>query len=110
MTNSPLHGRPRMRSVAEMDVRNLGLFFAVAECPTFSEAARRLGVTQASMSNQVTELEKRLGFKLFIPHRTSMRLTVAGMILFRGGKQLLATLDEIIDQAHAADAAQASKL
>lgn len=93
-----------------MDVRHLDIFVTVAECPTFTEAARRLGVTQATVSYQVAELEKRLGMKLFIRDRASVRLTRAGVILHQGGRRILSSLGELIEQARAADSGQAGSL
>jgi len=93
-----------------MDIRHLDIFVVIAESRTFTEAAKRLGITQASVSYQVAELEKRLGMRLFIRDRASIRLTQAGSILYEGGKKILASLGEVIDQAHAADSGRQGHL
>ncbi|MBP1626679.1 MAG: transcriptional regulator AlsR family [Holophagaceae bacterium] len=86
-----------------MDIRHLDIFVTIAECRTFTEAAKRLSITQASVSYQVSEMEKRLGMRLFIRDRASVRLTPAGSILYEGGKKILASMGELIEEARSAD-------
>ncbi len=61
-----------------MDVNQLKYFIAVAQTLNFSEAARRNGVTQPSISHYIGELEKQLGAQLFIRSRRSVAITDAG--------------------------------
>ena len=56
----------------DLDARPLRYFIAVAEEKSFSRAAAKLNVAQPSLSAQVRELERRLGFALF--SRTSRRV------------------------------------
>ena len=49
-----------------MDLNLLGLFVAVAETGSFSEAARRLGLPKSSVSRGVASLEASVG-----THRTA---------------------------------------
>ncbi|WP_005034421.1 LysR family transcriptional regulator [Holophaga foetida] len=86
-----------------MDIRHLDIFVTIAECRTFTEAAKRLSITQASVSYQVAEMEKRLSMRLFIRDRASVRLTSAGVILYEGGKKILATMGDLIEEARSAD-------
>ncbi|HRI82599.1 MAG TPA: LysR family transcriptional regulator, partial [Opitutaceae bacterium] len=53
---------------------------AVAEAQNFTRAAERLSVTQPALSQQIINLEKELGRKLF--HRLGRKavLTEAGMV------------------------------
>lgn len=64
-------------------------FVAVADAGGFSAAARRVGATKASLSEQVARLEARLGSRLF--HRTTRRLalTEAGRVFLERGKRML---------------------
>ncbi|XBB67840.1 LysR family transcriptional regulator [Nocardioides sp. WV_118_6] len=64
-----------------MELRHLHHFVAVAEARSFTEAARRLGVVQSSVSLGVQALERELEVELF--ERTSRRvaLTPAGAAL-----------------------------
>jgi DNA-binding transcriptional LysR family regulator len=56
----------------DLEARPLRYFIAVAEEKSFSRAAAKLNVSQPSLSAQVRELERRLGFDLFV--RTSRRV------------------------------------
>lgn len=55
-----------------MTNRNLEIFVAVAECENMSEAARKLYITQSSVSQVVSEIEKKYGISDHIS-RTGQR-------------------------------------
>lgn len=57
-------------------------FISVVESGSFSESARRLGVSQSSVSRQINTLESQLGVRLL--HRTTRRLslTEAGQLYY----------------------------
>jgi len=63
-TNDPLGG--------------VAVFLAVAEHLSFSAAAEVLGISRATVSSQVQELEKRLGVRLLQRSTRSVTLTEAG--------------------------------
>lgn len=73
--------RPR-RSVIH-DLAALRIFVAVCETGGFTAAARRQGVTPATVSKQIRDLEDRLGTRLV--NRTTRRTTVtdAGQIFYQ---------------------------
>jgi DNA-binding transcriptional LysR family regulator len=77
---------------------NLDSFVRTAETGSFSEAARRLGLTPAAVSRNVAVLEKHLGVRLF--HRTTRRLT-----LTEAGEQLRADVGSRLDELQSALAA-----
>jgi DNA-binding transcriptional LysR family regulator len=52
----------------DFTIRQLIYAEAAAEFGSFTDAARRLGVTQASISTAITELEQRVGAKLYDRH------------------------------------------
>lgn len=76
-------------------LRCIEVFAEVARDGSFSGAARRLGISKASVTKHVAWLEKTLGARLL--HRTTKQvgLTEAGMSALRSGKQLLERYEEI---------------
>ena len=86
-----------------MDTRQLAAFCAVVERQSFSQAARRLGVTQPAVSLQVRSLEKRLGRKLLDRSGRRVEPTEAGLVLYRGAQRLLALEEQIVEQVAAGD-------
>src|SRR5215468_4484115 len=57
---------------------NLESFVRSAELGSFSEAARRLGLTPAAVSRNVARLEANLGLRLFQRSTRHLGLTEAG--------------------------------
>ncbi len=78
-----------------MDINQLKYFISVAQTLNFSEAARRNGLTQPSISHHINELEKQLGCKLFIRDKRSVTLTDPG-------KAFLPSAIEIVEISHKA--------
>jgi DNA-binding transcriptional LysR family regulator len=64
-----------------MDPRRVLTFRAVAHERSFSRAARRLALSQPSVSNQVAALEREVGVTLFERRPGGLRLTPEGEIL-----------------------------
>ncbi len=79
-------------------LENLQAFIEVAQCGTFSAAARAQGVAVSSVSRQVDALEKSLGVALF--QRSSRRL-----LLTDAGEQFLPRAIAIISELQDARAA-----
>lgn len=69
-------------------------FVAVAETESFTRAAKRLGVSTAQVSRQVSALEARLASKLF--YRTTRRVSVTetGQVFYRHCRQVLDALED----------------
>ncbi|UIJ70606.1 LysR family transcriptional regulator [Aurantimonas sp. HBX-1] len=74
---------------------NLESFVRSAEAGSFSEAARRLSLTPAAVSRNVSILERNLGIRLF--HRTTRRLT-----LTESGARFLSAVSGGLDVVQAA--------
>src|SRR5580698_2026154 len=68
---------------------NLESFVRAAAGGSFSEAARRLGLTPAAVSRNVAMLERNLGVRLF--HRSTRKLTLTDS----GERFLLAIKDDL---------------
>lgn len=59
-----------------MELRQLKYFITVAQTLSFSEAARKLFITQGTLSQQIQQLEYEMGAPLF--HRTSRKVALTG--------------------------------
>lgn len=64
-----------------LNPRELQVFLAAAETENFSEAARRLNVSQPAISMQIRSLEEKLGTPLFVRSGRQVTLTEAGRAL-----------------------------
>lgn len=61
-----------------MELRHLKYFVMVAKTLNFSDASRRLFITQGTLSQQIQQLENEIGAQLFDRTRHSVILTEAG--------------------------------
>lgn len=72
----------------------LRTFWAVANGPSLTRAAKQLGLTQPSLSQQIAKLEHEAGGRLFDRANNQLVLTDAGRFLLRKAEAILAELDE----------------
>lgn len=77
----------------EFDMRLALCFAAVAEERSFTRAARRLGIAQPSVSEQVKRLEEQLRVPLLVRNSRKVELTAAGAS-FLPHAQLIANANE----------------
>jgi DNA-binding transcriptional LysR family regulator len=75
----------------------LPAFVAAAEAGTFSEAAKRLKMTQSAVSKQILALERNIGATLFDRLPRQLVLTEAGESLATVAKLLLVQLEQVGD-------------
>jgi DNA-binding transcriptional LysR family regulator len=80
-----------------MTLHQLRIFHAVANANTMTSAAKQLGLTQPSLSQQLGRLESAIGTRLFNRRPTEMELTEAGGYLLPRVDQLLRILSETED-------------
>lgn len=66
-----------------LPAHELEAFGAVSRTLSFSEAARRVHITQPALSQRIQSLERKLGLTLFVRDRKEVRLTDAGSRLLR---------------------------
>ena len=79
----------------------LSVFVAVAEQTSFTKAAKRLGLSNATLSQSVRELEERLGVRLLNRTTRSVALTDAGERLLKQLRPLLDEFDAAIETVNA---------
>lgn len=80
-----------------MDIRVLRYFIAVANEETISAAAKRLHLTQPTLSRQLKELETELGTTLFVRGKRKISLTEEGLFLLKKAQEIV----ELADKAEA---------
>ncbi|ENY8801269.1 LysR family transcriptional regulator [Clostridioides difficile] len=80
-----------------MTIRSLEIFVKVAECGKMSEVARNMYITQSSVSQAISEIEKEYGVKLFDRISKKLYSTEAGKKLLGYGRHLLAVNEEMND-------------
>jgi DNA-binding transcriptional LysR family regulator len=85
----------------DVHLRNLRYFAAVAQDLHFSHAAARLHVSQPALSKQIRQLERELGFPLFLRNRRGVELTAAGEALLATATELLAAWERGLESATA---------
>jgi molybdate transport repressor ModE-like protein len=74
---------------------SIGIFVAVAEQGGFVAAARKIGVSPASVSRAIAGLEEVFGQLLFNRTTRALSLTEAGQSLLRSGRRLLADYEDL---------------
>jgi DNA-binding transcriptional LysR family regulator len=79
------------------DLRQLRYFVAVAEESSYTRAAERLTMSQQSMSQQITLLERMLGVKLFDRDTRGTGLTAVGALFLPEARAVLARAEEAVD-------------
>src|SRR5690606_10335010 len=85
------------RMSAPLDLDQLQSFCAIADCGSFTEAARRVNKTQSAVSMQIKRLEERLGRPLLSRDGRSVSLTEHGEQLYSRARRMLRTNAEIMD-------------
>jgi DNA-binding transcriptional LysR family regulator len=87
-----------------VELRHLRYFLAVAEELHFGRAARRLYLSQPSLSTQIRRLEDEIGTPLFERTTREVRLTEAGSVLLEHAGRVLIDVDEAVAAAQEAGA------
>ncbi len=81
-----------------LHLNGLRAFEAVAQCGSFGQAAKKLCVTQGAVSQQVAELERRLGVELFLRQYRSIELTEQGRRLYELVSQGFDLIERGVDE------------
>src|SRR5580698_6103806 len=96
--------------LAEMELRHLRYFVAVAEEENVSRAALKLHVSQPGISRQIRDLEDEIGFQLFERSAKSVRLTPAGSVFLPEARAVLQRANEAVEKARVAAGSASGKI
>ncbi|MCC4833979.1 LysR family transcriptional regulator [Shewanella sp. 10N.7] len=69
-------------------------FVAVAETDSFTAAGKRLSISTAQVSRQISQIENRLSTKLFYRTTRKVSLTEEGQVFYRHCRQVIDGLEE----------------
>jgi DNA-binding transcriptional LysR family regulator len=83
--------------IADIELRHLRYFVAVAEELHFGRAAQRLHMAQPPLSQQIRKLEEAIGHPLLLRSSRQVRLTAAGEELLKRAQQ---TLRKVAEDMH----------
>jgi len=84
---------PRSFNLADVDLRLLRVFHAVARNRGFSAAQTDLGLSAATVSNHIARLETRLGVRLCERGRRGFSLTEDGTRIYEASLSLFRSID-----------------
>src|SRR6478735_8440400 len=84
--------------LSDIDVRLLRHFATVVEAGGFSLAAARLNVSESTISQQMSDLEARLGMRLCERGRGGFRLTRNGDEVYKATVELLEDMTRFRDR------------
>lgn len=82
-----------MKQLQDVDLKLLRVFMTIVKCGGFSAAQAALNLSQSSISEQMTNLETRLGVTLCERGRGGFRLTEHGMATYEATQRLLMAVD-----------------
>lgn len=76
-------------------LQQLRVFWTLAHSPSLTQAAKQLGVSQPSLSQQLARLERAVGTQLFARRGGQLELTDAGRFLLAKAGELLADVEQV---------------
>lgn len=79
-----------------IEIKHLQTLQALKNSGSLSATAIQLHQTQSAISHQFNELEKKLGFKLFIRKSNPIKFTIQGTILLQLSKEILPKIHKAI--------------
>lgn len=85
-----------------MDQKSLVAFVVLAEELQFNRAAKRLGVTQSALSQQIARLEKELEVELFERTKRTVRLSQCGHVFLPDAQKVITDITTATDTARRA--------
>lgn len=93
-----------------MTFNQMKYFITVAECLSFTEAAKCLFITQPALSRQISAMEEELGTRLFVRDKKRLKLTPGGSLLYNRFPEILEAYGEAVRDARTANEGYEGKL
>jgi DNA-binding transcriptional LysR family regulator len=93
-----------------MELRHLRYFVTVAEEQHMTRAARRLGIQQPPLSQQIRDLESELGVRLFDRTPRSIKLNAAGQVFLKDARRLLADAQDAVTRVRQASRGESGRI
>lgn len=84
------------RESLPFDLRSLEIFLAVAETNSFTQAGKRLGLTQSAISQTISQLEREFQVMLIDRKLKPPALTIAGAVLRKQAHELLEDARQVV--------------
>jgi DNA-binding transcriptional LysR family regulator len=81
----------------QLTLHQLRIVWTVAHAETVSRAAKQLGLSQPSLSQQIAKLEASIGHKVFERRSARMMLTEIGVFLVERAEQVMREMQELED-------------
>ena len=81
-----------------MDIKQLKYFMAIVDMQNFSEASRRLYVSQPTLSKSMKNLEEKLGVQLFCMSGKKVQVTDYGRLLYAKAQLLIEQYDALYNE------------
>jgi DNA-binding transcriptional LysR family regulator len=85
-----------VRVRTDLELRHLRVFAAVVDAGTHTRAARALGISQSTVSETLSALERALGVELFRKTSKGVALTVSGEVLLGYARRMFAVSAELV--------------
>ncbi|MDI9228873.1 HTH-type transcriptional regulator MetR [Serratia bockelmannii] len=83
-----------------IELTHLSTLQAVQNTGSLAAAAAQLHQTQSALSHQFSDLEQRLGFRLFVRKSQPLRFTPQGEILLQLAEQILPQIQQALQDCH----------
>jgi len=93
-----------------MELRHLKYFIAVAEELHFGRAAKRLNISQPPLSQQIMQLEKEIGVRLFNRTKRRVEITPAGLVFFEEARRIMVLSEDAVRRTIRADKGEIGRL
>ena len=93
-----------------MSIQRLPIFLSAAEHLNFTKAAEEHHISQTAVSQQIKQLEKELGFQLFIRGKRGVTLTPAGTEYYRQCKKIMVQYETAVSKGQRVAGGQGSSL